>query len=113
MKYARKVDGNQKEIIDGLRDVGATVFPLYHVGGGLTDLLVGYREKNFLLEIKNPNQPPSKRKLTKDQIEFHEKWRGQKTIVETIREALIAIGALKERKLIYFGPVHSEGKDNE
>lgn len=88
-------DINQTPIEQALKQVGATLADLSQVGAGVTDLLVGYRGVNFLLEIKNPNQSPSHRKLTEKQQEFHAFWRGQKTVVETVDDALKAIGAIK------------------
>ncbi|WBO86081.1 hypothetical protein [Hymenobacter yonginensis] len=58
------------------------------------DLLVGYRGRTFILEVKDPAQPPSKRKLTEGEEEFRAKWRGSPYhIVETIEEALRIVTA--------------------
>ena len=76
MRRAAKVDRNQSEIVDALRKIGATVQPLHSVGQGCPDLLVGYRRTNYLIEIKDGLAPPSARKLTPDQIEWHGGWKG-------------------------------------
>lgn len=89
----KRVDGNQREIAAALRAVGATVQHLHEVGHGCPDLLVGYRSVNFLLEVKDGSKPPSKRRLTPDEEKFHQVWRGHVTTVETIEQALQAIGA--------------------
>ncbi len=88
----KRVDQNQPVIVQALRAVGATVQPLHTVGRGCPDLLVGFRGANFVLEVKNPTQRPSDRRLTPDEQAWHEGWRGQKAIVETAGEALSAIG---------------------
>lgn len=85
-------DQNQKAIVEALEHVGADIFDLSQVGKGLTDILVGFRGVNYLLEIKNPNRDWS---FTAKQNEFHRFWRGQKTVVETIDDALKAIGAIR------------------
>lgn len=78
--------------MDALRRIGASVFSLHKVGQGCPDLLVGYRGRNWLIEIKNPDQVKSKRRLTPDEKEFHDSWRGQVAIVETVDEALAVLG---------------------
>lgn len=93
MRYAARKDANQGPIVEGLRAVGATVDILD--GRGRPDLLVGYRGRNWLLEVKDPAQPPSARQLTPAQREWHAGWRGQKAVVETLEEALVVIGAVR------------------
>ena len=91
MKAAR-VDANQPEIVEALRAVGCTVQHLHTVGKGCPDLLVGRAGRNFLLEIKDGNKPPSKRKLTADEKEWHQTWTGQVIVVNSVDEALEAVG---------------------
>ena len=88
MRRAAKVDDNQAEIVAGLRRVGATVQPLHAVGFGCPDILVGFRGTNKLMEIKDGSKPPSKRKLTPDQVKWHKIWRGQVAVVNDLAEAL-------------------------
>lgn len=76
MRRAAKVDANQSQIVDALRSCGASVQPLHMVGGGVPDLLVGYRNRTALIEVKDSQQPPSKRQLTPDQLDWHAAWRG-------------------------------------
>lgn len=92
MARARKVDANQQEIISALRAIGCTVLPLHTVGSGCPDLLVGRCGVNYLLEIKDGKKPPSCRKLTKDQVDFHAMWRGQVAVVTSVNEAFKAVG---------------------
>lgn len=83
-RYAMRRDGNEKDIVRALEDIGCTVTRMdYQV-----DLLVGYRSRNFLIEIKDPAQVPSKRTLTPAQKEFFETWKGQVRKVETAEEAI-------------------------
>ena len=93
MRRAAKTDANQEQIVNLLRAVGATVFPTHQVGRGFPDLVVGYRGINYLLEVKDGNKPPSKRKLTTDEQKFFDEWGGSVVIVEDYEQALRAIGA--------------------
>lgn len=66
--------------------------PLHAVGGGCTDLAVGFRGVNYMIEVKDGSKPPSARKLTPDQVDWHGEWRGQVCVVKSVQEALEAIG---------------------
>lgn len=68
MRYAARVDANQASIIKALRDAGAYVWII----GLPVDLLVGYNNHTWLMELKNG---PSKR-LTKLQQDFFDNWTG-------------------------------------
>jgi len=89
MRWNAKTDRNQAEIVAALRAAGASVRTIHRIGSGLPDLLVGYRGRNYLLEIKSPAGT-----LTPDETEFFQSWRGQVAIVRTPTEALAAIGAI-------------------
>lgn len=92
MRRASKVDANQAEIVRALRGVGCSVQPLHAVGGGVPDLLVGYRNNNFLVEVKDGNKPPWARQLTGQQREWHDAWRGNVAVVKDVGEALTLVG---------------------
>tara|TARA_R110000868_G_scaffold207722_1_gene456714 strand:- start:3982 stop:4266 length:285 start_codon:yes stop_codon:yes gene_type:complete len=85
---AARIDANQTAIIAALRQLGASVQPLHTVGGGVPDLLVGYRSRNYLIEIKDGAKPPSARKLTPEQVVWHEAWRGAVCVVTSPDEAI-------------------------
>lgn len=85
MRRAAKRDANERDIVDALRAVGASVEIVS--GRGLPDLLVGWRGENLLMEIKG-----ARGKLTKDQELWHVDWRGQVVIVRSVEEALSLIG---------------------
>lgn len=85
---AKRIDDNQTEIVKGLRDIGATVQSLAPLGKGAPDLLCGHRGRNFLFEVKNPSQPPSKRKLTDAETEWHQNWRGSVHTILNFGDAL-------------------------
>ncbi|PJN96415.1 hypothetical protein CNY89_02650 [Amaricoccus sp. HAR-UPW-R2A-40] len=92
MRRAAKVDANQAAIVNALRRAGASVQPLHAVGAGCPDLLVGYRGQNLMVEVKDGGKPPSARKLTPDQADWHDAWRGQVIVVKDVDQALAAIG---------------------
>ena len=85
-----KIDANHKAVADALRAVGASVQSLAVVGGGAPDILAGARGKNFLFEVKDCKAPPSKRRLTKDELRWHNDWRGQVVTVDSPEEAIAA-----------------------
>jgi hypothetical protein len=89
------VDRNHAEVVKALRQIGCTVQSLAPVGQGCPDILVGFRERNYVLEIKDGKKPPSERKLTPDEIHWHANWNGQKAVVGTVDEALRAVGAMR------------------
>lgn len=65
----RKVDANQKTIVAGLQAIGACVIDLSGSGHGVMDLLVIYRGKSWMVEVKNLKGRG--KVLTKAQIELH------------------------------------------
>ena len=93
MRRAAKIDANQPEIVAALRKAGATVALLSRVGDGVPDLVVGYRGRNFLIEVKDLNAPKKDRELRDNQAEWHAAWKGQVCKVETAEAALAVIGA--------------------
>ena len=83
----KRVDNNQAEIVRALRDVGASVTCTHEIGHGFPDLAVGFRGITLLLEVKS-----SKGKLTPDEQEWRDGWRGQ---CYTVRSVLDALECLK------------------
>lgn len=89
---AAAVDANQAEIVKALRKAGASVQLLHRVGQGCPDAVLGWRGINLMVEFKDGSKIPSARKLTKPEAEWHEAWRGQVAIVESVDDALALIG---------------------
>lgn len=73
---ARKIDSNQNLIVKQLRLLGYSVYITSSVGKGFPDLVIGKRDKNYLVELKDGSKPPSARKLTDDEAKFIEGWQG-------------------------------------
>jgi hypothetical protein len=95
MRRNAKIDRNQPGIVQTLRQSGCSVQTLAPVGQGCPDLLVGRAGVNYLLEIKDEDQPPSGRRLTTDQVKWHGQWKGKVYVVKNEDEALRAVGAIK------------------
>lgn len=92
MRRAAKRDDNEAQIVAALRKAGATV-RIITQGDGLPDLLVGYRGRTILLEVKDGAKPPSARKLTEDEEAFFRDWQGgDLEVVLSAEQALAAIG---------------------
>jgi hypothetical protein len=68
MRHAARVDANQQAIVAALRNAGAYVWII----GLPVDLLVGYKNWTFLMEIK----ATSKKRLTGLQADFFQYWPG-------------------------------------
>lgn len=88
---ARRVDDNQGELVAALRAIGCSVCDLSGVGCGVNDLLVGFRGRNVLIEVKDGAKPPSARKLTPAQVIFRAEWRGQYAVATTVDEAIAIV----------------------
>ena len=84
LRYDAQRDANEKEIVEALRAVGAKVLHLDDV-----DLLVGFRDRLYMLEVKMP-----KGRLNKKQQKFFREWAGYVWIVRTVDQALGLIGAI-------------------
>lgn len=86
-------DRNQKPIVEALQKVGASVQSITRVGHGCPDLLVGFRRRTFLLEVKNAEADGE---LNDEQLDWHRTWNGLPVdVVRTPLEALQAIGAVR------------------
>jgi hypothetical protein len=89
MRYAKRVDANQDQIVSALRAAGAYVWII----GLPVDLLVGYKNHTFLVEVKDG----SKKRLTALQDEFFQSWSGGTLArIDNPEAALRMIGVLRE-----------------
>lgn len=85
----KRTDRNHAEIINALRKIpNLSVFSTHEVGKGFPDIVIGYKGVNYLIEIKDGNKPPSARKLTDAELQFHYNWKGQIKIVNNLDEVL-------------------------
>lgn len=89
---AKRVDDNQKKIVEQLRKLNISVQHLHTIGQGCPDLLLGFRNRNFLVELKDESKPASAKKLTDDEQEFFNEWNGQVSKCESLEEILKVVG---------------------
>jgi hypothetical protein len=83
-----RVDANQKELVRLLRKLpGVGVL----VWNGDVDIIVGYRGRNYLLEVKNPTRPKAHDKKSKIQQDLRRYWPGNYAVVESFEDALEVI----------------------
>jgi Holliday junction resolvase len=88
MRRANRIDANQNDIVDALREAGAVV-RIISQGDGIPDLLVGYNGFTILMEVKDGDKVPSKRKLTEAEQKFFDEWEGGLlVIVNNVQEAI-------------------------
>ena len=90
MRTAARVDINQAAIVKALRQCGVSVQSMAQIGKGCPDLLVGHHNKNWAIEVKG-----AKGKLTPDQLEWIQAWRGEVHIVRTVDDALRLVGVIE------------------
>ena len=100
MSYAKRTDDNHKDVVTEFRKAmaEATVFDASGAGRGFPDLVIGWRGKNYLFEIKDPEKPPSARGLTDVQKEMHTNWQGQIHVVHSAAEICAQIARLENEK---------------
>ena len=123
MGFKKRVDRNQPEIVEALREVGASVGHTHAIGQGFPDVVVGVQGltlvgnfsikrvkqllhaihglrviegANLLLELKDGTQSASKQKLTSDEVEFHANWKGQLSIINSAESAVRLIKGEKD-----------------
>lgn len=85
MRRAAKVDSNHAAIVKTLRKIGCKVTDLSRVGEGVPDILVWYRGRFLLLEIKVPGG-----KLNDRQAKWHSEYEGCLVFVVKDEEEAIA-----------------------
>ncbi len=95
-RRANTRDAGEREIIDALESVYASVLQLNMED--VPDLLVGYRGRCFLFEIKAPKGPrggssADGQELSIGQREWFQLWQGHREVIRTPADALEAIGA--------------------
>ncbi len=91
MRHDAKRDDNESDIVKALESIGCTVYRMDRP----VDLLCGYRAKNLLLEVKNPD---GLNKITTDQKRFMAGWKGQVRIVTSPAEAIKVVTESYGRK---------------
>ena len=82
LRYGKgKRDAVEGGIISALRKAGASVEQLAERNA--PDLLIGYKGRNILMEVKS-----QRGRLSKGQAQWHTNWLGQVAVVRSAEEAL-------------------------
>lgn len=71
---------------------GVSVAVTSSLGSGFTDIVVGFKKKNFLIELKDGAKSASRKKLTEDEQKFRDNWKGQYDVCESADEVLKLLG---------------------
>lgn len=89
MRKRGKIDSNQKAIVKSLREIpGVSIVSIASQGNGCPDLLIGYKNLNYLIELKSL----STSKLTEQEIIFIEHWKGNVAVCYNLNQVLQVIG---------------------
>ena len=93
MSRAKRADANQAALVKFIRVLGASFQHTFQIPNAL-DGIVGYRGVDCRVELKDPSQPPSKRRLTPGEQQVFDEWRGRKPVIIETEADVVAL--LKE-----------------
>lgn len=82
MRRAARTDNNQHELVEALKKVGAKCYYIKEP----VDLVVGFRGRSILLEVKRPGKT-----MTEAQKAFCTTWPGEVHVVYSVEEAISAV----------------------
>ena len=91
MRKHGRVDANHADFGAGMRNAGWKMADTSACGGGFPDWVGGAPDGTvWMFEVKNPDKPPSERKLTPLQEQFHRFWSRCPTlmVVLSVEQAL-------------------------
>ncbi len=91
-----KQDANTDEIVDAYKELKCSVERIGHLVT-FADLLVCISGVTEVVEIKNPKQKPSARRLTDNESKFMARW-GSYTIVETVDDVIAHVARVRAGK---------------
>ena len=94
MRRIARTDDNQQLIVKQLRQLGCSVAITSMIGKGFPDLVIGYKNKNFLVELKDGAKTKSQKGLTMDEAKFFTAWSGQVDKCESLDEICKVIGII-------------------
>jgi hypothetical protein len=96
VRRAARRDSNHALIRDALRYLGYTVADTASLGNGFPDLVVRNETHVLLVEVKDPDKPQSKRRLTPDERAFLDAWAPFAIAVLYVDEVIRAFEDLKK-----------------
>ncbi len=87
-------DGNERLIIQAFRQCGVEVWQISQP----MDLIVALRGRFHIVEVKDPSQPPSARKLTETEQAFWDATRGYpRHVIETTDQVIDLVNSVVPR----------------
>ena len=87
MTRAKRIDGNQREIVKALRKLGFSVEYTYQIGKGFPDFIIGFGGIFTLpVELKDKGG-----KLTDDERKFHARYNGYIITAYDLEEILLGV----------------------
>lgn len=94
---AKRKDANHNAIADYLQRLGWSFLDTSALGRGFPDGVAGCLGFAALVEIKDGAKPPSKRKLTTDEVRVKALWRGPYVLATSPEDAAEQLLALKRK----------------
>lgn len=91
-RWAARKDGNHNAIADAFRAAGASVIETHRLGDDFPDLVIGWRGRTVLVEVKNPE---GRDRETEGQRLAREAWRGDLWVI--VRDPAAAVTAVASR----------------
>lgn len=85
MRRAARTDHNHAHVLKQLRLRGWSCKSTHQLKN-FCDIVASKNSHTVLIEVKDPNKPPSQRKLTKGELEFAQSWLGEYIIIETLED---------------------------
>jgi Holliday junction resolvase len=96
----KRVDANQAELVALYRKLGCSVVSLASVGAGVPDLLIGCNSITDLAEVKDGSKSPSAQKLTPDQVQWHDEWKGSVRVINCPEDVIQHVAQLRGQRRI-------------
>jgi hypothetical protein len=95
MRVRARKDSNHVAIVKAFRDMGVSVHDTAQLGAGFPDIAIGIGKVNILIEVKDGQKPPSARKLTPDEVKFHDEWQGWIEIVCSVDDVINLVNRIR------------------
>jgi|TARA_R110000787_G_scaffold56390_3_gene129654 hypothetical protein len=97
MMAGKRIDANQPSIVKTFRTLGCHVAITSSLGGGFPDVVVSTHGVTCLVEIKDGSKVPSRRRLTEDELMFHNVCSGYIAVIESEEQALGLVHEMRQR----------------
>lgn len=98
MRVRARADSNHTQIVKAFRDCGASVMDTKQLGKGAPDIVIGLNKQCVAIEIKDGAKVPSQRKLTPDEVKFHDEWQGWIEIVYSVDDVINLVNRIRGGK---------------